>query len=406
MPDATPRNATILVFGDLGLSPRMLNHASAMAEAGWQVALVGYLDSEVEESVSRHPRIGLHPIRTLRRCPENVPRLVFLLWTLLRLGWAQAQALWTLLCSTPRPSVVLAQNPPTVPTLFVGRLGSRLRRARFLVDWHNLGYSMLALRMGQGSATVRLLRRYEASAGRRADGHLCVSRAMASMLRADFGIPDAKVLHDRPHVLNPPLERPERFAILRSLFPDASLDGDALALHCPTSWTDDEDVGMLLDAIQLFEERSDARLFLVITGRGPRRGQFEARLAAARLERCDIRTAFLSPADYRRLLAAADCGVSLHRSSSGVDLPMKLVDLFGAGTPALALDYGSCLAEQVQNGREALLFRDAEALVQRLMDLTKGDRLASLRSNVRTAWNETWSESWAKIAGPLVDGPR
>jgi beta-1,4-mannosyltransferase len=402
MTPATQPRATVLVFGDLARSPRMLNHALAMAESGMRVALAGYLDSELEAAVASNPEIKVHTIRTFPRCPESFPRIVFLVWSALRLVWAQIQALWLLLIATPRPQVVLVQNPPTVPTLLVGRLAARLRSARFLIDWHNFGYSMLALRLGAGSVAVKLLRRYEGVAGRRANAHLCVSQAMAAELATSFGIRGAQVLHDRPRRLTAPLTSEQRAEQIHSLFPDAPQFQNALTLHCPTSWTDDEDVGMLLDAIQLFEARNATPLCVVVSGRGPRRSAFEARLDSTKLQRCEIRTAFLPPEDYRRLLAAADCGVSLHRSSSGVDLPMKLVDFFGAGTPALALDYGACLREQVQDGREVLLFRTADELAQRLSEITYTDRLARLRGNVRGAWGETWSEAWRREALPLL----
>ena len=66
------------------------------------------------------------------------------------------------------------------------------------------------------------------------------------------------------------------------------------------------------------------RLLLVVTGRGPQREAFRAALAAEDLRWVAVRTLWLAPREYPRLLGAADLGVCLHTSSSGLDLPMKV----------------------------------------------------------------------------------
>jgi len=61
------------------------------------------------------------------------------------------------------------------------------------------------------------------------------------------------------------------------------------------------------------------------------------------------------------MLASADLGICLHYSSSGVDLPMKVVDMFGAGIPVLAINYKS-IGELVQDGKNGMIFNDAHEL--------------------------------------------
>lgn len=146
-----------------------------------------------------------------------------------------------------------------------------------------------------------------------------------------------------------------------------------------TSWTADEDFTILARAIQMHDEEiaqsrsapadsvestestlskrgakqqggaaSDSaaapsrplpRAVYIITGKGPMRDAFVASIAAMPLRFSSVHTLFVSSAEYPQLLGAADLGISLHYSSSGLDLPMKVVDMFGAGLPVCAVNF-------------------------------------------------------------------
>ncbi len=404
--------ATVLVLGDLGRSPRMLNHALALAEDGAEVALGGYQETPVDGAVLRDPRICLYRIRSLGRAPEAAPRLWFLMVTALRSACLLFESLWVLLAGTPRADAVLVQNPPTIPTLLAAWMAARMRGSLFIIDWHNFGYTMLQPRLGPEHFVVQLARAWERWLGRKADAHFCVSMAMRRILVDDFGLAAPIVLYDRPREILPLLPVSERSAVAQNIFARTglALPLDAALGICPTSWSADEDMDLLLQGLQRWDSQAGAspamQLMVLITGRGPLRTEFEERLSRVSWRRVILRTAFLDPADYRELLRAAHLGFSLHRSSSGVDLPMKIMDLFGARTPAVVLDYGPCLMEQIQPGRTALTFRDSGELAQRIDELLQGfpddlQFLERMQRNIETLVPETWGQAWRRDAAPV-----
>src|SRR5207249_9111251 len=118
--------------------------------------------------------------------------------------------LWRQLRILIRPNLILVQNPPAFPTLAVTWFSLKKRNVRFVVDWHNLGYTVLALRLGRWHPAVRLARWLERIFGRLADAHLCVSRGFAKVLRDRFGVQTASVLYDRPAAVFVPIEHGER----------------------------------------------------------------------------------------------------------------------------------------------------------------------------------------------------
>ena len=89
---------------------------------------------------------------------------------------------------------------------------------------------------------------------------------------------------------------------------------------------------------------------MFLTGRGALRESFEARAARRNFKAIAVKTAWLEPADYPTLVGMADLGLCLHQSSSGLDLPMKLADLRGAGVPVAVFDYAPVLGEVMTLG--------------------------------------------------------
>jgi beta-1,4-mannosyltransferase len=187
----------VVVLGDFGRSPRMQYHALSLAEqAGRCVHVVAYAGSAPHEAVASHPRITLHALPPPPAALGALPRALALACkALLQL----CALLWALLVRVPPPSHYLLQTPPCVPTFAACQLAACLRRARLVCDWHNFGYSLMALAPRTPRLLLRAAEAYERALGRRAHAHLCVTRAMAAELaKPSWGVRGAVVLHDRP----------------------------------------------------------------------------------------------------------------------------------------------------------------------------------------------------------------
>lgn len=438
-PGVPRRRVSLIVLGDVGRSPRMQYHALALATSFAEVDVIGYAGSTVHGAIRNHPHIHWHVFRPLApHWRQRLPQSLFMVYGLLRAANECLQLLWLLLFVVPRPQIILVQNPPAVPTLLIALAVARLRRARLIIDWHNLAYTMLALRFGEHHPLIGPARWYEGAVGRHADAHLCVSRAMQAELQERWNLRDVTVLYDQPaqfFVPTPLSRQRELFSRLHAWLDVAGLDtGPAAdtagnAAHAcrgvrrpaiivsPTSWTADEDIALLVDAAcrcdQIIRRREAAlgpdafpHLVILMTGKGPLRQHYESVIALLELRKVHLQTLWLEAEEYAVLLGAADLGVCLHRSSSGVDLPMKLADMSGAGLPACVLDYGPCLAERVRHGENGLLFSTGEQLAEQLYELFKAfpkqtPRLDRLRRAGRARQRQGWMDAWEKHALPV-----
>ncbi|EDO30988.1 predicted protein, partial [Nematostella vectensis] len=106
------------------------------------------------------------------------------------------------------------------------------------------------------------------------------------------------------------------------------------------------------------------------------------------------------------LKGSADFGVCLHKSSSGLDLPMKVVDMFGSGLPVCAIHF-NCLHELVKHNENGLVFKDSKQLTQQIEELlknfpVKNTKLQEFRQNLKEFQQIRWEETWNQVVLPVI----
>jgi beta-1,4-mannosyltransferase len=209
----------------------------------------------------------------------------------------------------------------------------------------------------------------------------------------------------------PPFSGPSIYAYSDTPTPSLRPDRPAL-LVSSTSWTPDEDFEILIDSLGMYETRAEElasqkvaaslpKMLVVVTGKGPLKAKYMADVD--RLQRgwkwVRFISLWLEAEDYPIFLGlfclfplfevivqhkspgSADLGVCLHSSSSSLDLPMKIVDMFGCGLPVCALDFTwyansdlsnnltqttSSLHELVNDGENGRIFKTAPQLATQL----------------------------------------
>lgn len=489
-----PINVTVLVLGDLGRSPRMQYHTESLLSLAHvhRVDLVGYAGSELISSLrnelsSKDSRLHVHEMQPVFSEHSSKLRAMFQRFFVSRAAIKLLVQCWSvlylLLFVVHSPHSVLVQSPPVslfvcwcrwrmiykffffffffflnskaIPTLLLVWFACLIRRAQMIIDWHNYGYSLLQVGLApRGTrpsfavrSLVRVAHAYEGFFGRLAHANLCVTYAMSRDLKARWGI-EARVLHDAPPPRFRPFSLADRNAVLREFATKLRLPQLADSSNRPailvssTSWGDDEDFSVLLDAVVQYDRlvaisivaaplprrtssgrtvagsisrpasaavtsaavRDYPDMVVIITGRGDRQREYMERFDALQLRHVTVRSVWLTANDYPRLLATADLGLSFHYSSSGLDLPMKVVDMFGCALPVCAINF-ACLDELVVDGKNGYVFEDAKQLCGMWQSLLRGFpeqrvKLDYMREYIHKATSR-WQTNWDKSAKML-----
>lgn len=445
------RNAWVVVLGDFGRSPRMQYHTLSLSQSGFKVHVLALPGSEPLQTIKESPTICIHHAWQPPNWSTRLPTLIALVLK----GFLQLLSLmWLMLVKLPRPAAILMQNPPAIPCMLVCWLAAARHRAQWVIDWHNLAYTIMQLKYHRYKWLISAARSYERLVGRQAHSHFCVTKALQQFLHQEFGI-SAVVLYDRAPAMFHNCSLQETHSLMSSLHQQLQQQGIGSCLQrhladvaaqnitagpspiatlltvldaqgqprnrpgrpalvvSSTSWTPDEDFNILLEAAQQYDAaaskaESHPDVVFIITGRGPERNMYLQRIRQLQLNKVAFCSLWLEPQSYPLMLGVADLGVCLHTSSSGLDLPMKVVDMFGAGLPVCAVQF-DCIGELIADGRTGLLFKNASELAHQLLGLFSGftgkaaaGQLAQLQAAVRKeqfTWR--WQDNWDSVASPV-----
>ncbi|CAH0546908.1 unnamed protein product [Brassicogethes aeneus] len=418
------KNVCVVVLGDIGRSPRMQYHSLSLAKMGHKVDVLGYGETEPLEEVKCASSIYYHYLLPCPQIPIRLANYVFkTIWQILNLFF--------LLLFIRRPDTILVQNPPAIPSLFVCWIVARTKGAKLVIDWHNYAHTIMALNLSKTHILVKLTRYVESFIGQRADLNLCVTKAMKDDLLKNWNV-SAITLYDSPPLIFQPISVEEKHNFYKKLGEIYCLflmdNNETIFTHTvdgkiylkenrpgllvsSTSWTEDEDFSVLFSALQEYEEHHNSGnqrklpdLICVITGKGHLKKYYCDKIAEQNWKHVTILTPWLESCDYPKILASADLGVSLHTSSSGLDLPMKVVDMFGCGLPVCAYDF-TCLNELVKNGKNSYTFKDSQELSKRLQEWfdnfpnneKKNSKEIEFKKELEQFQNNRWDENWEKV---------
>ena len=401
---------TILIFvmGDLGHSPRMCYHALSFSKLEYNVSLCGYIESQPNYEIIDDVNIDLRPITVVKN-EKDSPFLLFAMRKILVQIQDISKILWS---HREDADYVMIQNPPSIPILLVVILFKLFisRHLKIIIDWHNLNYTILNLRYNNlHHPLVRITKAYEQVLARFASLNITVTKKMKSFLVDEFALEKSKIvtLYDRPGKQFQPLNEVKESGLYRKheIFNEIKGIENYKVLVSSTSFTPDEDFTILLEALKSYEQESNTPpLLLIITGKGPLKNEFLNKVQDFKFsEKVVIKTAWLSSENYPKILASADLGVSLHTSSSGIDLPMKIVDFFGCGIPVVSLDFPA-IGELVKEGKNGVIVKTSKELGKAISNIfTNETSFRQLKAGAMEESRYRWDENWTLTLRPRFE---
>ena len=435
-----PFNVAVLVIGDLNRSPRMLNHCIALSDSFPEIneiSLIGYNGGDIRGDIANNKKIKqYHIAQGIIKYLRKLPRIFFIFVALIKII-IQIFSLTWILFRIPKFKFLILQNPPGIPSMLICWIICRIRGSKFIIDWHNYGYTILKVN-NRPKFLVNIAYKYEKYFGKKSDLNFCVSQAEKRDLKNQFGI-EAICLPDRPvkglfkflneNEANELYKKyPNELSSLIDTCLPENKNKKPIVMISSTSWTPDEDFSMLLESfikteemiLEHIEDKEQKnmmnvskdkikKILFLITGRGPLKDSFMKKVNEADLKYFDVKSIWLDSDDYPKLLSLVDLGISLHYSSSGIDLPMKVVDMFSGCLPVASIYYDT-IVELVEENKNGFLFKNDKELCKILKNVIlefsingKCETINKYRENLHKDLDKNdWVSQWKQRVIPSL----
>ncbi|GMM28960.1 chitobiosyldiphosphodolichol beta-1,4 mannosyltransferase [Martiniozyma asiatica (nom. inval.)] len=405
---------TLIVLGDLNHSPRMKYHTESFLSLGYEVNICGYLNGELKLKNDKNREIEIFPIEIISN-EFKLPYLLFIIFKIFKQTYQLIKM--TNFAIDENTKFVFIQNPPSLPILAIVLMNKLMYhpQIKICVDWHNLNWSILNLKYkNESHFVVKLMKKYESWFAKLVDVNITVTRQLGNYLVESFKVDPSTIIpfYDRPKnelfsPLNDQNELKEIISENLNLFNGYDQVNDRI-LVSSTSFTPDEDFKVLINSLKELDGKisgSKNKIWMIVTGKGPLQNEFKKMVEDYNWTNVEIKNVWLPIEQYPKVLKIADLGISLHYSSSGLDLPMKIVDLFGSGVPALTLNF-SVISELVKNNQNGLIMNDNDdfkEMADKIYNVLFHDKelYLKIKQGALAESAKGWDEEWDSKLKPL-----
>lgn len=369
-------DCAVLVVGDAGRSQRMQYHVASLAQHYPKIDFIGNFETSCIKEIEDNENIK--KINLLQSATLNCFYLIYILTVVIK-------------CK-----ILLVQNTPAIPSLLIPMLLYPILRYKgttVIIDWHNLSYTISSQKYGRYHIYTVILQFVEWMSTKVFPLHICVSETFRSWLQDNYNIRPL-TFYDKPYNCQQ-VDDDQKKKLLQNVLPYANENDRPRIIMTSTSWTADERFDILWNALGLLDKSftdGNIHFYIIISGKGEMRKHYETLLDSKPFDHIQVLMFWIDHTLYSQLLSCVDFGICLHDSTSGLDLPMKIVDMLGCGIPVLAKAY-SGISELINPGLNGKLFNTEFELYSLMKNTTLQD-WNELKKNIENAYQPTFKQSW------------